>query len=213
LSLSDKPRAQLTHPKAKKQSDSSAKQYSDRQKLEAVTSYLMLGTIPLVAATLKLPEECLYRWKRTDWWHDLTTEIKSEENLVLSARMKKIVEKSWDVVSDRLDNGDYVYDQKAGQLIRKPVSLRDASKVAMDSAMLHGKLNSNANFTVANEQIEEKLSKLAKAFTDLAKGKPSPLAEDIPYIEHAEAADTNEGDTDAIHDRWETQLQEGESPL
>ncbi len=166
--------------------------WSDRQKIEAVTTYLMLGSIPLVAATLKIPEETLWRWKKTDWWHESIHEVKSEESLVLSTKIKKIVDKSWDVVADRMENGDFVYDQKAGQLIRKPVSMRDASKVAIDSSNLREKLNMTENFTVANEQIEEKLGKLAKAFQDLAKGVVK--TQDVEDIEYIEESDDNKMD-------------------
>jgi Glu-tRNA(Gln) amidotransferase subunit E-like FAD-binding protein len=178
--------------------------WSDRQKIEAVTTYLMLGSIPLVAATLKIPEETLWRWKRTDWWHETITEVKSEESLVLSTKIKKIVDKSWEVVADRMENGDFVYNQKTGELIRKPVSMRDASKVAIDSSNLREKLNMTGNFTVANEQIEEKLGKLAKAFQDLAKG--IVRTQDVETIEYTEV-------DDAVHDQWEEGLQTGESPV
>jgi TRAP-type mannitol/chloroaromatic compound transport system substrate-binding protein len=106
------------------------------------------------------------------------------------------MEKSWDVVSDRLQHGDWIYDQKAGELRRKPVSLRDAAKVANDTALLRERMDMNENFTVAADQIEDKLTKLAKAFSDLSKGKlEAPQAEDIAFVEEV---------PDAVDDRGET---------
>jgi hypothetical protein len=158
--------------------------WNDRQKIEAVTTYLVLGSIPLVSHTLKIPEATLWAWKATEWWKTCVADIKEEENLVLSAKIKKIVEKSWDVVGDRIEKGDWIYNQKTGEMIRKPVSLKDASKVAIDSANLREKLNMPDNYTVQTDQIEEKLSKLAQAFQDLAKGiKPKEPVEDIEFVE------------------------------
>lgn len=183
--------------------------YSDKQKIEAVTTYLMLGTIALTAAALKISESTLLSWKKSEWWKDLVQQIKDEENLVLSNKIKKVVDKSWDVVADRMEKGDFIYDQKTGKMKRKPVSLRDASKVAMDSAILRGKLIQEDNFTVAADQIDEKLNKLAKAFSDLAKGvKPKEPAEDIEYVEVVDSDD--EGDENSIHEEWPEGLQEGE---
>jgi hypothetical protein len=196
VALADGPRAKTYKIKSRSISDVN-KHYSDRQKIEAVTTYLMLGSLPLTAAALKMSEHTLIAWKRSEWWKDLVQEIKREENLVLSNKIKKIVDKSWDVVADRMEKGDFIYDQKTGKLKRKPVSMRDANKVAMDSVLLREKLNMNENFTVAADQIEDKLTKLAKAFGDLAKGiKPEEPVEDIEYVEVV----NSEENTDAIHE-------------
>lgn len=161
------------------------KRYSDRQKIEAVTTYLMLGgNVIMTSATTKIPEVTLYTWKKSEWWNTLVNDIKQEERLVLSTRLKKVVEKSWEVVGDRLEHGDWMLNQKTGELVRKPVSMKDAAKVANDSVILREKLDMNESFTVHADQIEDKLAKLAKAFSDLAKGvvaKEEP--EDVEYVE------------------------------
>lgn len=158
--------------------------WSDSQKLETVTTYLMLGgNVALTAATLKIPEVTVRYWKKSEWWQEVESELRREENLQLSARLKNLVEKSLDVVADRLENGDWIYDQKTGELKRKPVILKDAHKVAVDLVDKRQKLQTNENFTVAAEQIEDKLSKLAKAFEDLASKKPKLEVTDVVFVE------------------------------
>lgn len=176
--------------------DSVGKHWSDKQKLEAVTTYLMLGgNLRLTSHTLKIPDQTLYQWKKSDWWNKLVSEVKQEERLTVSSRLKNVMEKSWDVVSDRLQHGDWIYDQKAGELRRKPVSLRDAAKVANDTALLRERMDMNENFTVAADQIEDKLTKLAKAFSDLSKGKlEAPQAEDIAFVEEVPNAMDDRGE-------------------
>ena len=182
--------------------------WSDRQKLECVTTFLMLGgNAALTARQLKIPVETIYIWKRTDWWKECVDEIRKEERILLSTKLKNVMDVSWNVVEDRLQNGDWIYDQKAGELRRKPVSVRDAGKIAIDAANLRTKMDIQESHTVANEQIEEKLSKLAQAFTNLSKGITNNQAvEDIEFKEESR---------NALHEARETGLQDGvpEVPL
>jgi len=193
--LSDKKVAKVKNPVGKKY-------YTDRQKLEAVTTYLMLGgNASLTAKTLSISVETIYLWARSEWWNRLTNEIKKEEKLQLSARLKKIINTSWDVVGDRLEKGDWVLNNKTGEVIRKPVSLRDASKVAVDAAVLRDRLDLGDSFSTQTDAIEDKLTKLAKAFTDLSRGITNNQAvEEIAYKE----------DDSAFYDEREEGLPEGE---
>lgn len=145
--------------------------YTDKQKLDAVTTFLMTGNASLTAATLGISERTIFLWKKTEWWNELVNEVKKSDRLVISAKLRKVLDKSWHLVEDRLENGDWFFNQKTGELQRKPVSLRDASVVAFQAATLHDKLDRQDHFVVATEQIEDKLTKLAQAFTDLANGK------------------------------------------
>lgn len=159
--------------------------YTDKEKLNAVTTYLTLGSIELTAAVLKIAPRTLWYWKRSEWWNELVNEIKKEDRLVISSKLRKILDRSWDIVEDRLKNGDFVLNQKTGEIIRKPVALKDASKVAFDSANLFDKLDKQEHFVVATDQIEDKLNKLADAFTKLANGKKLKI-EDIGEIVDAD---------------------------
>jgi hypothetical protein len=185
------------------------KRWSDRQKIECVTTFIALGgSVALTSATLRIPEQTIFVWKRSEWWNDMVNEIKQEGRLVLSQRLKKIVEKTLVVVEDRVVNGDFIYDQKKGELVRKPVSMKDAAKVANDTIILSEKLEVNENFTVDGNQIEDKLAKLAKAFQDLAKGivhQPEP--EDIEFVEQIDEEEINE---DCLVDKSEDP---GEAPI
>jgi transposase-like protein len=160
--------------------------WSDSQKAEACTTYFILGgNLSLTARKLNIPYETLKTWKKSEWWKELENDIRLEERLTLSSKLRNLMDASLSVVEDRLNNGDWIYDQKAGELRRKPVSMKDAGKLAMDAANLRTKMDIQENHTVAAEHIEDKLNKLAKAFSDLAKGKKADItdAEDIPFVE------------------------------
>lgn len=176
--------------------------WSDRQKIECITTYFMLGgNVKLTADKLKIPYETVRTWKKTDWWKELEEDIRREERLTLSTKLRSLMDAALVEVQDRLEKGDWIYDQKAGELKRKPVSMKDAGKLAMDAATLRTKMDIQENHTVAAEHIEDKLNKLAKAFSDLAKGKvTTEEAEDLPYVEVVE---------DAVHEEREEGLQDG----
>lgn len=149
------------------------KSWSDNQKMEAVQSYLLLGNLAMTGRILGIPEITLRVWKRTEWWKDAVAEIKSQERVQLSGKMKKLLDASLSVVEDRLINGDFQFDQKTGEVVRKPVNMKDAHKVAMDmqerQEMLDKALTEKEDTSDAG--IETRLLKLAEQFADMASKK------------------------------------------
>lgn len=170
MAISDSPnQRELRSPRPRSVKDeNSGKWWSDSQKLEAVKTHLLLGHLGLTAATLKIPEETVRRWSKTAWWHEIADDFKQQDEIMLSARLKRIVEKSLDVVEDRLDKGDFVYDQKTGQFKRKAVPMRDAHKVALDMSNKRDAILNNHGPRASEEQMVDKLEKLAEKFASLA---------------------------------------------
>ena len=147
------------------------KQWSDKQKMEAVNSYLLLGNLALTGRLLNIPEITLRVWKATTWWKDQVAEVKASEKIELSARIKKLVDASITVIEDRMQNGDYQFDQKTGQTVRKPVSMKDAHKVAVDMQDRREILEKSEVVVQTEEHVEDKLLKLAEKFADMATKK------------------------------------------
>ena len=147
------------------------KQWSDKQKMDAVNSYLLLGNLALTGRLLNIPEITLRVWKASTWWKDAVAEVKASEKIELSARIKKLVDASMTVVEDRLSNGDFQYDQKTGQMIRKPVNMKDAHKVAVDMQARQDIIEKSEVQVQTEEHVEDKLLKLAEKFADMATKK------------------------------------------
>tara|TARA_R110000868_G_scaffold403088_1_gene679961 strand:- start:9997 stop:10578 length:582 start_codon:yes stop_codon:yes gene_type:complete len=150
---------------------STNKQWSDKQKMEAVNSYLLLGNLALTGRLLNIPEVTLRVWKASTWWKDAVAEVKASEKLELSARIKKLVDASITVIEDRLQHGDYQFDQKTGQTVRKPVNMKDAHKVAIDMQDRREILEKSEVTVQTEEHVEDKLLKLAEKFADMATKK------------------------------------------
>lgn len=153
--------------------------WSDSQKLEAIQTYLLLGNVTLTAATLKIPLITLKVWRATAWWKELESELKLQDNLQLSAKLKNLVEKSLDIVGDRLTSGDFLYNNLTGQLTRKPVNLKDAHKVAIDLIDKKRLIDNSTVHETAQELAEEKLAKLAQKFAEMASKKLEEIKKPI----------------------------------
>ena len=175
--------------------------WSDAQKLEAVQTYLMLGSTRMASAALKIPEQTIKIWRTSTWWKDLESELKIQDELQLSTRLKKIAEKSFQAVEDRLEHGNFVFDQKTGKIRRIPVNLKDAHKVAVDS-VAQQEMIARKHVEVANDgQIMDKLKQLAEKFAEMATDKFKELKDESRTVEMAEVIEEID---DAVHVRGKT---------
>lgn len=181
------------------------KHYADEQKIELCKLYLLTGNLKASAASLRIPEVTARYWKSQEWWKQLEAEMRVSEQIQLSARLKRVVEKSMAVVEDRLENGDWQYNSRTGQLFRKPVAMKDAHRVTMDMATKAIEIDDKA---VAAPELEEakadKFAELAQKFAELAQRaieKPPLEVTDVIYVENKEHQD-------ALSNERPTQLQE-----
>jgi hypothetical protein len=146
--------------------------WSDTQRIELVTTWLATGNLALSAATHGIPEITARVWKTQPWFNEMVTDIRSSENLQLDSKLKKVVDKSVEQLLDRVENGDFQFDQKTGSIIRKPISARDAAKVTTDMIdrreLLQGK---KEQITDSTRKVEDRLLKLAEEFSRFSKSK------------------------------------------
>lgn len=146
--------------------------WSDKQRIETVTLWLATGNLALTAATLGIPEITCRKWKASPWWKQMVEDFRQEENISLDATLSKVVKKSVEQLLDRVEGGDYQYDQKTGQLVRKPISARDAATITKDMLdrrdILQGKKEVISNDA---RRMEDRLLKLADEFSRFAKSK------------------------------------------
>lgn len=184
MALTDNEKTKQRTPKVRPTKNVANKSWSDKQKIEAVQSWLLLGNLALTSRVLNIPEITLRVWKTTEWWKNLVEDIKLQENMQMSSRLQKIVDASLGAVEDRLVNGDLVFDQKTGQTVRKPVNMRDAHKVAVDLMDKKSLLDKTALPQQEEKHDDDRLLKLAEKFAHFVtkQKEPLPLAEDITDI-------------------------------
>jgi transposase-like protein len=157
----------------------SSKPWSQSQKIEAVLTYIATGSEVKTAAATGIPKSTLHIWRYQPWWKELQQQIQDERDDEINADISKILEKSMETVQDRLVNGDFGFNQKTGEIFRKPVNLRDAHKVTIDMIdkrnLLNGKPTSRSEKVDTNNQLDF----LAKKFAEMALMSKSDLTKQI----------------------------------
>ena len=145
-------------------------QYSPKQRLEVVTAYLMLGKVSLAAAATGIPEETIHRWKTTDWFKAMVAEVRSSSNVEVSGRLRQVINKSLNVIEDRLENGDFQFNPKTGKFVRRPVGAKVAGDImtkALDKQILIDKIESSPQADQA--KIEDRLKAIQEKLLEVSR--------------------------------------------
>lgn len=175
--------------------------YSWDDKVQVATLYMQLGNARLVSEKTGVAYQTVLDWRRTDWWIDLCDELKQIKRTKTGVKLAEIIEESIAVVQDRLANGDIVLNVKTGELMRRPVSLRDAAQVTNNLITRQIQMEELAEKLVnRKESIKETIAVLAKEFAKFNQQQAKAKAQTIAFVEIVE---------DAIHEERETGLQEG----
>ena len=159
---------------------SSGYRYTAQQKVDIVAQYMATGNLRQVARLNNMHYNMLVNWKREPWWGKVEKEIKLQKKAERKSKVDRIVNKALDAVEDRIDNGDFVYDQKTGEILRKPVSLKEVRGVANDMLQRQidvDKLSQDHAKLVGHAQIKDQLALLQKEF---AKFNTNRTVEVIP---------------------------------
>jgi len=168
--------------------------WDDKKKVEAVTTWLAVGKIPLVEAVTGVPRATLRSWKTSPWWNELVHEIQNESDQELDSKLQKIVDKSLEVVLDRIEHGDFVLNSKTGEVTRIPTKLKDVHRVSVDLIDKRDLLRHRERVKVEVLVVDDYLQKLALQFANFVRKQlPKPI----------------EGETIAIHEERQEGLPPG----
>lgn len=167
---------------------------SDSVKIEVIKTFLALGgNLALTAGATNIPLRTLKLWKTQNWWKSLVNELKKAEKLELSAKTKTIIERSMELLADRLENGDAFYHPKTGEIIRKPVPAVTLHQIAKDMIDRKNILDKAFEETVQVEDKGDKLAALAERFAELAEAtlenkKPAIEVTDVVFVQEKRAS-------------------------
>lgn len=167
-------------------------QWPMEKRIEAVTLYLQLGNMRIVSATCGVPHQLLRLWKTQPWWKEYEFEIKNAKRSDTNTKLTKIIDKTLEILEDRLENGEVVLNNKTGELIRKPVSMKDTLDVSsklfqQQSTFEKQKLDESS--LQQQESIQDTLKQLANEFAKF-NGTKKPQIIEAEDVEYKEAEDT-----------------------
>jgi len=157
--------------------------YPESTKLEAVKLWMVIGNLRQVAAAMDLNFTTVRTWRYSEWWENMVQEIRSEDHIKLSNKLKKVAQKAIEVMGDRLENGDYIYDQKTGSIIRKEVNLRDATLAFNSIHDRELKLEAKPQDEAQQKAIVDRLAALASKFEEIANKRVVQVT-DVIYKEN-----------------------------
>ena len=168
--------------------------YTWADKTKAVQLYMLNGNMRIVSEATGVPYDTLADWKRQEWWPTVVEELRAAVKAKRGTKMANIIDSSLEIVQDRLENGDWMLNQKTGQMVRKPVSLRDAAQVTnnlIDRQLQMEEMADRLNNDKST--VQETLAMLAKEFQKLNRSKQKATAIDAVVI----------GEPSAIHEERE----------
>jgi hypothetical protein len=184
------------------------KKWNDEKRIDVVTKYLALGNLRLVSEITGVNYGMIRNWKMQPWWADIVAEIKASRNLAVDSKLSKIVDKSLEMIEDRLENGDMVYNRKTGEVERRPVSLElinKVSKTAMEQQAAITTKESAETQTQMAQTINDQIRFLAEEFAKFNTRRTIPAPqeiEDAVYVQRKAR----------LQEATEVRLQAGEHP-
>lgn len=150
--------------------------WPEKKRMEVLTTFLATGSQAHTAAITGIPEQTIRSWRKQEWWNERIKEFKSDNTLVLDNKLTKIMDKALDAVVDRIENGEFMYDPRTGEIRRVPAKLRDVQKVASDMIDKKALLD---KVTKGKEEQKQQITadhlvQLAREFAKFANGGKEP---------------------------------------
>lgn len=175
--------------------------HSWQRKMDAVARYMLLGNLRLVAEQMEMSYNTLADWKRQPWWADMVETLRKQKKEKKANSLEKVIETGIDILKDRLENGDFVLNQKTGEIIRKPVAIKDAQVIVNQLIQRQNDLETMAEkYSHESENVQETLNTIAKEFQKLSRKMSKDTATTVDFVEI----------DNAVYDEREKGLQEGE---
>ena len=155
--------------------------WDKKKQLEAVTTYLATGSIAETSRIINVPYRTVQSWKlESEWWPKVVEEIQSGENQKIDQKMSRIIDKTLEKLVERIEDGDYMYDQKTGRMVKVPLKARDLERITsglFDKRQLIRKQPTNIKSDPSNQA--DRLLKLAEQFASFAAGKEKEEPKEI----------------------------------
>lgn len=156
-------------------------QWTQNQKLQVVSTYLMLGSATETALVTGVPLPTIKLWKQSDWFKEYSLQLQAEDIQQMDSNLKRIVDKSLRAVEDRLDLGDAQFDQRTGEIIRIPIKAHVALKITSELMTKKEKLLSNPVKEEVERTIDDRLLKLSEEFSRFANTRANVI--DVQMVE------------------------------
>lgn len=146
--------------------------FSQDDKVDACTLYTVYGDLNEVSKLTKIPVATIRSWKQEPWWIEITKQVYIESNENLTARVASTLDKTLELLGDRLEHGDYIWNNKSEQLVRKPVDTKVLA-ILFDNLAIQRRLGRGEATSIkgTTTSTDDRLQKLSEAFERFSKMK------------------------------------------
>lgn len=139
---------------------------ADEESKRAVVLYLQCGSLAKVALSLGTTVYELQKLAKSQWWTDELGRLRRIEQAELDNRLSAILGKSLDMLVERMEYGEEVYD-KEGNMHMRPVPAATLCKIANTvfekRQLIRGLPTAVTNESSKLAELAEKLEKLGQA--------------------------------------------------
>lgn len=152
--------------------------YNKDDVIRAAKAYLATGTWNAASKHTGIPVDTIKTWGRKDYWPIILEDINYLKNIETDRQLSQLMEKALSESLDRLEKGDTVIVK--GELVRKPVSARDAAliaAIAYDKRALHR--GDPTRIEEKNFSIDDRLVELKDTFDALAKRNEEKVVAEV----------------------------------
>ena len=198
----------LSMKRAKVEMHKPGYKFSVEKRIEVISTWLALGNLRQTSVLCGVSYDLCCKWRVQPWWQQMQAEIEAARKHKVDNKLNKIVDKALGAIEDRLDNGDYVYNQKSGEVSRKPVSIKEARGVAndlMQRQIALSKLEVETQHASSANTVKDQIMLLAQEFAKFNTKRT------VDVVASPVAPATQVKDEDyALHEERKTRLQAGE---
>ncbi len=184
--------------------------WEQKDKDRAMRVYRSLGNIHKTSEITGIHYDTIRYWMKQDFWKEGMLALKAEDTAELEDAATSIAKKANELILERLANGDYILG-KDGQLMRKPVSARDAIVVAGISLEKRKMLQEEP---IREQQLgtAERLLKLVEQFARLGSAKEvKSIVKEAAQLESKPIIEGEAEEVDAELPELQEELQAGSS--
>ena len=179
-----------TRVKRAKERNCSTGWWPEEMRIEVVALFATVGNARRVSEITGVPEGTIRAWKTQEWWTEMMHRVRDDEAEEVDCKFTKIVNKALDEISDRLENGDMVYNARTGETARVKVKAKDAAIVAAISVDKRELLRGNVTARVEKVDTTNRLSDLAEQFAKFAAARnitpTNVVVEDVEIVNESD---------------------------
>lgn len=142
--------------------------WPEEKRIEAATVFAVTRNYENTHKLVGIPVRVLKKMAMEPWWSQIIEKVRVEKNEVLDDKITDALDKALDIVLDRYEHGEHVYDRSAKKYRRDPVKIKDISHMTQGLFDKRQLIRNKPTAVTEKVSTDERLKKLKENFEKLA---------------------------------------------